>query len=328
VKPSLKRAPLFAATFSLIILGGVAAAQQRPKTSRIGFLSTVAPLSERLEAFQQGLRELGYIEGQNIIVDYRSAEGKADRLSDLAAEFARLKPDLIVSAGPTVTRVLKQATRTIPIVMAQDTDPVGNGFVANLARPGGNITGLATLSPELSGKRLELVKEIIPRLSRVAVFGTSTQPGTAESVKELETAARALALQLEYFELRNSKDVDNSFETAAQRRIQAVVTLQSPVVSAQRKQIAELANKNRLPVIYSDRQYASSGGLISYGVSAADLWRRAAYYVDKILKGAKPADLPVEQPTKFELVINLKTAKQIGLTIPPNVLARADRVIK
>jgi putative ABC transport system substrate-binding protein len=330
VNLNLKRAPLFAAAFSLIFLPAMAGAQQRPKTPRIGILSIIstATLSDRFEVFQRGLRELGYIEGQNIIVDYRSAEGKADRLSDLAAELARLKPDLIVSAGATVTRVLKQTTTTIPIVMAQDTDPVGSGFVASLARPGGNLTGLAMLSPELSGKRLELVKEIIPRLSRVAVFGTSTQPGNAESVKESETAARALALQLEYFDLRNSKDVDNSFEAATKRGVQAVVTLQSAVVSAQRRQIVELAIKNRLPAIFPDRQYASSGALMSYGVSAADLWRRAAYYVDKILRGVKPADLPVEQPTKFELVINLKTAKQIGLTIPPNVLARADKVIK
>jgi putative tryptophan/tyrosine transport system substrate-binding protein len=315
-----------------LLLGTVfsAEAQQTAKVSRIGYL-TAAPLSaipQRIEAFRQGLRELGYVEEKNIIIEYRSPEGKRDRLPPLAAELVRLKVDVIVTGGPGATRPAKEATVTIPIVMAQDSDPVGNGFVASLARPGGNITGLSTLSPELSGKRLELLKEIVPRLSRVAVFGTSTSPGNAQVLRETELATGAFGVKLQYLDVRSPKDIETAFREASKGRADGVLMLPNPVLFSQRTQIAELAIKSRLPVIYSRPEYGESGGLMTYGMSFTDLDRRAATYVDKILKGAKPANLPVEQPTKFEFIINLKTAKQIGLTIPPNVLARADRVIK
>jgi putative tryptophan/tyrosine transport system substrate-binding protein len=240
----------------------------------------------------------------------------------------RLKVDIIVTAGPGATRPAKAATSKIPIVMAQDEDPVANGFVASLARPGGNITGLSTLSPELSGKRLELLKEIVPKLSRVAIMGTSTNPGNAQALRELELAAAALGVKLQFLDVASSRDIETAFRTAVKGRADAILMLPNPVHFPQRKQIAVLAINSRLPVIYGRPEYAESGGLVTYGVSFTDLDRRAAVYVDKILKGAKPADLPVEQPTKFEFVINLKTAKQIGLTIPPNVLARADKVIR
>jgi ABC-type uncharacterized transport system substrate-binding protein len=309
-----------------------AAAQQPTKVPRIGYLA-VAPLSvqmARTEAFRQGLRELGYVEGKNIFIEWRSAEGNPDRMPALADELVRLRVDVIVTAGSNATRPAKKATSTIPIVMALDGDPVANGFVATLARPGGNITGLSTLAPELSGKRLELLKEIVPKLFRVAVFGTSTTADDAKSLGEVELAAAAMKLQLQYLDVSTFKDIETAFRAAAKGRADAVLWLVSgSVYSAYRKQVAELAAKSRLPVIFNRVEpIVEAGGLMSYGVSIDDLDRRAATYVDKILKGAKPADLPVEQPTKFELVINLKTAKQIGLKIPPNVLARADKVIK
>jgi putative ABC transport system substrate-binding protein len=240
----------------------------------------------------------------------------------------RLKVDVIVSSGATPTRAAKEATNTIPIVMAQDNDPIGNGFVASLARPGGNISGLSTLAPEISGKRLELLKEIVPKLSRVAVLGTSTNPGNAQALRETELAAQAFGVKLQNLDVLDSKDIETAFRAASKGRADAVLLLQSVVLNSQRKQIADLAIKSRLPATYYAPEWVEDGGLMSYGVSFTDSNRRAATYVDKILKGAKPADLPVEQPTKFELVINLKTAKQIGLTIPPNVLARADKVIR
>jgi putative ABC transport system substrate-binding protein len=240
----------------------------------------------------------------------------------------RLKVDIVVSGGPAVTRPLKEATNTIPIVMAFDDDPVGNGFVASLARPGGNITGLATLAPELSGKQLELLKEIIPKLPRVAVLRTSTQPGTAQALKEIELAAGALKVQLQYLDVLDPKDIEIAFREARKKRVDAILLLNSPALNTHRTQIADLAVKNRLPAVYGQPEYTDAGGLVFYGASITDIFRRAATYVDKILKGARPADLPVEQPTKFEFVINLKAAKQIGLAIPPNVLARADKVIK
>jgi ABC-type uncharacterized transport system substrate-binding protein len=307
-----------------------AEAQQPTKIPRIGFLAAVSlsANSARFEAFRQGLRELGYMEGKNIIIEWRSSEGKADRLPALAAELVRLNVDMIVSGGSTATRPAKEATNTIPIVMAQDTDPVGNGFVASLARPGGNITGLATLAPELSGKQLELMKEIVPRLSRVAVLGTSTRSGNAQSLKETELAAGAFGVKLQYLDILSPKDIETAFRAASKGRADAVLVLTSPFATSQRTQIADLAVKNRLPAIYDRAEFVEDGGLMTYSVSSTDLFRRAAIYVDKILKGAKPADLPVEQPIKFEFIINLKAAKQIGLTIPPNVLARADKVIK
>ena len=285
-------------------------------------------ISARVEAFRQGLRELGYVEGKNIVIEWRYAEGKPDRLRELAAELVRLKVDVIVTAGPAPTRSAKQATATIPIVMAFDDDPVGSGFAASLARPGGNITGLATLAPEISGKQLELLKEIIPKLSRVAVLGNATNPGNPQALREINSPQDAFGVQLQYLEVRGPKDIETAFRAASKGRADAVLVLSSPVLFSQRKQIAELAVKSRLPAIYDRPEYVEDGGLVFYGVSYTDLSRRAATYVDKILKGAKPADLPVEQPKKFEFIINLKAAKQIGLTIPPNVLARADKVIK
>ena len=262
------------------------------------------------------------------MIEYRYGEGKVGRLAEMAAELVRLKVDVIVTGGPTATRAAKEATSTIPIVMASDPDPVANGFVASLARPSGNITGLATLSPELGGKRLELSKEILPKLSRVAVLGTSTTPGTAQELKEAELAAGAFGVKLQYLNVLDPKDIEAGFRAASKERADAVLVLNSAILISQRKQIADLAVNNRLPAIYPQNEYVENGGLMSYGVSFIDLHRRAATYVDKILKGAKPADLPVEQPTKFELVINLKAAKQIGLTIPQKVLGRADKVIK
>ncbi len=232
---------------------------------------------------------------------------------------------MIVTGGGTDTRAAKEATNTIPIVMAQDSDPVGSGFVASLARPGGNITGLSTLAPEVSGKRLELLKEIIPKLSRVAVLGISTRPGNAQSLKEVELAAGTFKVQVQYLDVLDVKEIDTAFRAATKGRAEAVLVLQSPFFNSQRKQIVDLAIKSRLPAIYPQTDYTEAGGLMYYGANTPDLFRRAATYVDKILKGAKPADLPVEQPTKFEFIINLKAAKQIGLTIPPNVLARADQ---
>ena len=320
----------FLAVF-LVVGVGLAEAQQRKKVPRIGSLGGASPaaLSARTEAFRQGLRKLGYVEGKNIVIEWRYAGGKPERLSELATELVRLKVDLIVSAGgaPT-TRAAKEATVTIPIVMAQDGDPVGSGFVASLARPGGNVTGLSTLHPEISGKQLELLKETVPRLSRVAVFGTSTRPGTAQQLRQTELAAGAFGVQLQYLDVLSSKDIETAFRAASKGRADAVLVLGGPLFTFQRTQVVELAAKSRLPAIYPSPEFVEAGGLMTYSVSRTDLHRRAATYVDKILKGAKPADLPVEQPKKFEFIINLKAAKQIGLTIPPNVLARADRVIK
>ena len=314
----------------LLALRLSANAQQPKKVPRIGFLtaSSLSAVSGRIEAFRQVLRELGYTEGKTIVIEYRYAEGKLDRLPALVAELVRLKVDIIVSGGPQVTRAAKEATGTIPIVMGFDYDPVANGLIASLARPGGNITGLSTLAPEISGKRLELLKEIVPRLSRVAVLGTSTQPGYAQVLKETELAAGALRVKLQYLDVLSPKDIETAFRAATKGRAEALLALQSAVLLPQRTQLADLAVKSRLSAMYQASEYVEAGGLMSYGVNVLDLFHRAATYVDKILKGAKPADLPVEQPTKFEFIINLKAAIQIGLTIPPNVLARADRVIR
>jgi putative ABC transport system substrate-binding protein len=307
-----------------------AQAQQPTKIPRIGFLTTtpLSAISARVEALRQGLRELEYVEGKNIVIEWRSAEGKPDRLPALAAELVRLKVDVIVTAGATDTRPAKEATVTIPIVMAQDGDPVANGFVVSLARPGGNITGLSTFAPEISGKQLELLNETVPKLSRVAVFGTSTRPGNAQALKEIELAAGAFKVKHQYLDVLNAKDIETAFRAVSKFRADAVLVLASPVNFSQRTQIAELAVKNRLPAIYAQTEYTEAGGLMYYGANTPDLFRRAATYVDKILKGRTPADLPVEQPMKFEFIINLKAAKAIGLTVPPNVLVRADRVIR
>jgi putative ABC transport system substrate-binding protein len=310
-----------------------AEAQQPKKVPRIGYLSALSAASGsagsgRLEAFRQGLRELGYIEGKNILIEYRFAEGKLDQVPHNAAELIRLKVDVIVTAGSIDTDAAKRVTATIPIVMTQDNDPVGSGFVATLARPGGNITGLTNISPELSGKRLELLKEVVPRLSRVAIFGNEANPGNVQALKETEDTARAIGIKPQHLEVQKADDIESAFKAASREQSQALIILPNPVASTYRIQFLKLVAKSRLPAMYFRRDFVESGGLISYGTYVPDLDRRAAVYVDKILKGAKPADLPVEQPTKFELVINLKTAKEIGLTIPQSVLFRADKVIK
>jgi ABC-type uncharacterized transport system substrate-binding protein len=307
-------------------------AQQPTKIPRIGYLSGSAFRSDNPawhEAFQQGLRELGYIEGKTIAIEWRFG-GKSDRGLALASELAHLKVvSVIVTVGSGDTRAAKEATTTIPIVMIQAGDPVGSGFVASLARPGGNITGLSNLRPELSGKRLELLKEIVPRLSRVAVFASSISPDNAQVLKELDLAAGPLGVKLQYLDIQSPEDFETAFQDTAKGRAEAVlVRVPGPILSPHRTKVAALAVKRGLPVIYDRAEEVEAGGLMSYGVRVVDLHRRAATYVDKILKGAKPADLPVEQPTKFEFVINLKAAKQIGLTIPQRVLARADKVIR
>ena len=316
--------------FALVVASAVAHAQQSAKIPRIGYLTndSLSATSARDKTFRQGLSELGYVEGKNIVIEWRSAEGKLDRVPALAAELVRLKVDVIVTIGSSVSRSAKEATSTIPIVMAQVNDPVGDRLVASLARPGGNITGLSTLAPELSGKRLELLNEIVPKLSRVAVMGTSTIPGNAQQLKETELAAGAFGIKVQYLDVPNPKEVESAFRSANKARAEALLMLGGPVLNSQRTPVVELAVKSRLPTVYWRSDFVEAGGLMSYGTSFTDLWWRAATYVDKILKGRKPADLPVEQATKFELVINLKAAKQIGLTIPPNVVARADKVIR
>ena len=320
----------FAVAVMLLPLYTPVEAQQPKKVPRIGILSNAVQFGDsgRYEAFRQGLRELGYVGGRNIVIEYRSAEGKSDRVPALAAELVRLKMDVIVTTGPTVTRAAKEATSIIPIVFMQEGDPVASGFVASLARPGRNITGLSTLGPELSAKRLELLKEIAPKLSRVAVLGTSTIPAHARFLKDHEPAAEKLGVKLQFVDILDPKEIETAFRTARSGRADGLLVLSGPVLNSHRSQVLDFAMETRLPAIYNFPAFVEAGGLMTYGVNNNDLSRRAATYVDKILKGAKPADLPVEQPTKFELIINLKTAKQIGLTIPPNVLARADRVIR
>jgi putative tryptophan/tyrosine transport system substrate-binding protein len=326
-----KKISVFALCAMLFALSYSASAQQSKKVPRIGYLTgaSLSAIEARKDGFRQGLREFGYEDGRNIVIDWRSSEGKSDRNSALAADLVRLKVDVIVTGGSGDTRAARKATATVPIVMAGDGDPVGNGFVASLARPGGNITGLATLRPEISGKRLDLLKEVVPRLSRLAVFGSSSSSDYAQVLNEIELAAGPFRIKLQFVDIRDRKDIEIAFRAARSGRADAVLfRVAGPYASSQRPHIAALAVKSGLAVIYERAEYVGAGGLMSYGVSEADLYRRAAYYVDKILKGAQPAELPVEQPTKFELVINLKAAKQIGLTIPPNMLARAERVIR
>jgi putative ABC transport system substrate-binding protein len=304
-------------------------AQQATKMAKIGFLTGGGHDSARNEAFRQGLRELGYVEGKNVVIEWRAAERKPGRLATLATELVRLKVDAIVVTGLGDLRAAKEATVTIPIVMVVDSDPVRSGFVASLARPGGNITGLSTLAPELNGKRLELLKEIVPRLSRVAAFGTSTSAGNAQELTEVELAAGALGVKLQYLDVLTSKDIETAFQAAGKGRTDAgLMMVSGALASSHRTELAALAVKSRLPVIYQRQEYVEAGGLMSYGANRNDLFRRAATYVDKILKGTQPADIPVEQPTKFEFIINLKAAKQIGLTIPQWTLTKADKVIK
>jgi putative ABC transport system substrate-binding protein len=316
----------------LLTVAVIAEAQQPKKLARIGYLVSSDPLTEstRSEGIRQALRELGYVEGQNIAFEYRYAEGKFDRFPEIAAELVRLKVDIIVVAGGnTLIQAAKNATKTISIVMAGAApDPVEAGFVESLARPGGNVTGLALLFNELAGKRLELLKEAVPKLARVAVLHDPALPPNILELKEVQAAASALGLTIQPWEIRRADDFDRVFTAMAKQRPDGVYVISGRLVTSNRKQIIGFALKNGLPSVYPQREYVDAGGLMYYGADTADSYRRVAYFVDKILKGAKPAELPVEQPTKFEFIINLKTAKQIGLTIPPNVLARADRVIK
>jgi len=316
------------AMFSAICL--TAEAQQSKKVPRIGYVDAGSPGStgHRAKAFTQGLHDLGYVERENIVIEYRWAEGKLERLPVLVEELVRLRVDVIISSATPAIRFAKEQTSTIPIVMAGVTDPVGVGFATSLARPGGNITGLTHLSPELTGKRLELLKEVVPSLLRVGVLWNPNQPGQSAAFKDAQVAAQALKLTLISMEARNREEIERVLSAVGKEQPQALFELPDPLFFFNRQLIPEFAVKHKLPAMYSFREYVDAGGLISYGTSFPGLFYRAATYVDKILKGAKPADLPVEQPTKFELVINLKAAKQIGLTIPPSVLARADRVIK
>jgi putative ABC transport system substrate-binding protein len=302
-------------------------AQQPEKIPRIGYLEIGSKRGQASEAFLQGLRDLGYVEGKNLIVEYRGdPQRREDRLPELAADLVRLKVDVIVALDPPAARAAMNATKTIPIVIRSTGDPVRAGFVASLAHPGGNITGVTSISSELYGKRLELLKEVIPRLSRVAVLRNPDR--SAAELKEMQSTARALALGLQSLEVRGPNDFENAFKAAGKARAQGLITIRTPLINDQRKQLADLAIRYRLPAIYDDRAYVEADGLMSYGTNLADLHRHAAVFVDKILKGRKPADLPVEQPTRFEFIVNLKTAKQIRLTIPPNVLVRADKVIR
>jgi putative ABC transport system substrate-binding protein len=314
----------------LLAVGATAQAQQPTSIPRIGFLITASPstMSTWVEAFRQGLRELGYVEGKNILTEHRYAEGKLDRLPALADELVRFQVHIIVTAGSSSTRAAKRATATIPIVMAFDDDPVGSGFAASLARPGANITGSSTLSPEIRAKQLELLKEIVPKLSRVGVLGDVTRPGIPQALREINLAADALRVHIQFLEVRDPKDIETAFRAVSKEQADAVLVLPSPITFSHRRRVIAFAEQGRLPAMFSFPEFVEDGGLMSYGANIADLYRRAATYVDKILKGAKPADLPIEQPTKFELIINLRAAKQIGLTVPPTVLARADRVIQ
>ena len=317
-------------TLTLAILAAplVSEGQQPAKGPQIGYISLASGLSPRVEAFRQGLRDLGYAEGQNITIEYRWAQGKQDRLRDLAAELVRLKVDVIVTGGPTATRAAKEATTTIPIVMGFDADPVEAGFVASLARPGGNITGTAILSPELSAKRLELLKEMSPAISRVAVFANPDEPVTPLNLRATQAAARALHLQLQVLEVRGLDDWDGAIRAAVKERANALTVFPDYFSLFFGKRLADLSAKNRLPAIHFAKEFAEAGGLMAYGANDRDMHRRAAAYVEKILKGAKPADLPVEQATRLELVINGKTAKALGLTIPQSILIWADQVIE
>jgi putative ABC transport system substrate-binding protein len=317
---------LLALSAMLFALCVPAQAQQPKKIPRIGYLTVAGPSPS--QALLQGLRDLGYVVGQNIAIEYRSAAGKRDRLSDLADELVRLRVDIIVADGSGPSLEAKKATSTIPIVMTSSTDPIGNGLIASFAHPGGNVTGLTSLTGELGGKLLELLKETVPRLSRVAMVSSGGEPNVL-FLKETEPSARALGVKLIHQVVRRPEDFERAFAAITKQRVDGLLSRLGPsFVPAQHKRLVEFAVKNRLPAISPDRDWVDSRGLMFYGADQTARQRRVATYIDKILKGANPGDLPVEAPTKFELVINLKTAKQINLTIPPNVLARADRVVK
>ena len=325
-----RRAFIGALAVFLLVAPLAAEAQQPAKVPRIGFLSARPPTDNPyfIDSFRQGLRELGYVEGQNIAIEYRFAAGRPERLPALAAELVRLKVDVIVTGGPPAPEAAKQATGTIPIVFAVAADPVAVGLVASLARPGRNITGLASISPELIGKQLELLKEVVPNISRVAVLQNPSNDSHPHTLRQAEGAARGLGVQLQIVQARTPPEIDAAFAAMRSQRAGGILVLRDPLFLTQRTQIAALAAKTRLPAVYGFREEAEAGGLMAYGASVPFMYRHAAIYVDKILKGAKPADLPVEQPTKFELVINLKTAKALGLTIPSSLLQRADEVIQ
>ena len=314
----------------LLVVAVLAEAQQPKRIPQIGILiaASASSYSARLEAFRQRLRELGYVEGKNIFIEYRYAEGKLERLPDLAAELVRLKVDVIVVTAQAVLAA-KKASPTIPIVFGAAADPVGSGFVSSLARPGGNITGLSVMSPDLDGKRLELLKEAFPTVARVAFLWQSSSDSRGNpAFTDMELAAKTLGLKLQSLPVRGLDDFESAFARLKKEGAEALITTSGPLLSTQQREVLAFAAKNRLPAIYPASEFVEAGGLMSYAPNYTDLWRRAATYVDNILKGAKPSDLPVEQPTKFELIINLKAAKQNGLTIPPKVLARADKVIK
>ena len=313
----------------LFALCSLVSAQQLARIPRIGILAPLSAslFSGRLEGLRQGLRELGYVEGKNILIEYRYADGKLERLHDLAAELVRLNVDVIVTAGPGILAA-KKASTTIPIVFGAHGDPVGTGLVSSLARPGGNITGLSNIAQDLDGKRLELLKEAFPRVARVAFLWQSGGPLENLPITSMEAAAKALGLKLQSLEVRRVDDFESAFARAKKDGAQALITTPNPLISTQQRQVLDFAAKNGLPAMYPDSEFVEAGGLMSYAPNYADLFRRAADFVDKILRGTKPAELPIDQPKKFDFIINLKTAKQIGLTIPPNVLARADRVIK
>ena len=324
--------PIVAALLLAVAAAGPPAdAQQAPKTAKIGILSATTPaaLAPSVEAFKQGLRELGWVEGKSFVLEVRYGEGKVERLSELARELVAFKMHVIVTPADLSIAAIKRETQTIPIVMALSSDPVGAGFVASLARPGGNITGLSNISPELSGKRVELLREAVPGLSRLALLWNPEVRGAVLDYKEAASAARSLRVEVQSVEVSRAEDLDRAFSTITSWRAQALMLPGiNPVGFANRAQIVSFAQRNRLPSMFPTKEYVDSGGLMSYGPSLVDLFRRAAGYVDKILKGAKPADLPVQQPTKFELVVNLKTAKALGLTLPQSLLRRADEVIQ
>jgi ABC-type uncharacterized transport system substrate-binding protein len=327
----IDRRTFLAGTGAVLLAAPLTAeAQQAAKVVRIGYL-TANVASDPLEAFRQGLRDLGYVEGRNLVIEYRDAEGKLERLPALAAELVALKVHVIVAATTVAALAATQATRTLPIVFAVASDPVTSGLVASLARPGGHVTGLSILGSQLVGKRLELLTQAVPGISRVAVLrhpGTSGESTAKDMLKEAEVAGRALGVRLQVVEARGPADIDRAFSDMIRARAGALTVLVSTMFVTERRRLVDLAAKNQLPAVYPWKEYVDAGGLMAYGPNVADLYRRAATYVDKILKGAKPGDLPVEQPTTFELVINLKTAKTLGLTIPPSLLRRADELIQ
>ncbi len=312
----------------LLITVSQAQAQQARKLPVIGYLSNTGREAANAEAFRKSLTDLGYVDGKTIAIEHRSSDGNTDRLPGLAAELVRLRVDVIVAAGGAPGGAAKNATVAIPIIFVGSTDPVAAGLVASLARPGGNITGFTVGAQGLYGKRLELLHEVVPRLSRVGLLLNPTNPSAEVAFKEVRGAGQELNVKVQSLEVRRHDDIDRVFEATTKTQIEALVVAQHPPINTYSNRVIELAVKRRLPAIYQDKVWPDTGGFMSYGPSISDLYRRAAIYVDKILRGAKPADLPVEQPTKFEFVVNLKTAKQIGLTIPPNVLVRADRVIR